>query len=574
MELKDSFKASGKKFDKVKTPEETLEWALKKFAGLGEAVLKDIRRIDKGRLGIPVYISEYGTKGSLITGNKKQMGKGITEAQAKASAVMELAERFSLFEYLNKAPFEIAPFVQVSDPKFKLDHHLLAIHHKRKLSEEERDFLLTFQQKWISGLYATKGIQAKIPFSWMWPINEYNGSAAGNSLEEASVQAICEVVERHVCSLISYNKLTTPTISINSIKDSELLKLIEKFKKLGCKLILKDFSLDIGIPTVGAIAWDPSTYPERSEIVYTAGTSTSPVRAAIRALTEVAQLAGDFDTDGKYLESGLPKFKTLDEANYVLESDRIVELDSLPDCSSDNFKQEVENLSQALQKVNMPVYLCDITHEELKIPAVYAIIPGNHFRDRTINIDLAFHLARLITTSDYIDQIPKFYLLDALNKIYKNRFDINFYLAHLYEELGDFEEAINHYKKALSFNPPKHELASILCNLGNCLRQMGKIDEAIEELKKAKMLEPTLKEIHNILGTCLYQKGLYMEAIECFETAIELDPNSAIDYANIGSNLRKLGLIPAAIKWYEMALELDPELEWARNHLMEIKNMK
>lgn len=574
MELKDSFKESGKEFDKVRSPEETLQWALKRFEGLGDAVLKDIRRIDKGRLGIPVYISEYGTKGSLVTGNKKQMGKGVTEAQAKASAVMELAERFSLFEYVKNGPFEIAPFVQIREPKFSIEHHLLALHHKGTIKDEERDFLITLQQKWIDGLYATEGYKAKVPFSWMWPINEYNGSAAGNSLEEAAVQAICEVVERHVCSLISYERVKTPTISIDSIKDPDLLNLIEKFKKLGCKVILKDFSLGIGIPTVGAIAWDPSTYPQRSEIVYTAGTSTSPVRAAIRALTEVAQLAGDFDTEGKYLESGLPKFKDLEEAEYVLESENIVELESLPDCSSDNFKQEVEELTMALKKVNMPVYLSDITHEKLRIPAVYAMIPGNHFRDRTRNIDLPFHLARIVATSDYLDQIPKFYLLDSLNNIYKDRFDITFYLAHAYEELGDFEEAVAHYKKALALNPPKHELASLYCNFGNCLRQMGKIDEAIEALEKAKKLSPELKEIHNILGTCLYQKGRYMDAIECFEAAIELDPTSAIDYANIGSNLRKLGLIPAAIRWYEMALELDPELDWAKKHLMEIKGMK
>ena len=41
-------------------------------------------------------------------------------------------------------------------------------------------------------------------------------------------------------------------------------------------------------------------FPDASEIVFTAGTATSPVKAAIRALTEIAQLAGDFETNSNY----------------------------------------------------------------------------------------------------------------------------------------------------------------------------------------------------------------------------------------------------------------------------------
>ncbi len=573
MELKDSFKESGLSFDKVNDPEDTIDWAIKRLESLSRPVLKGIKRIDKGRLGIPVYISEYDTNGALVTGTKKQMGKGVTKAQAKASALMELVERFSLFEFIKRQEFEVRSYSETPDFKLPIEHQLKAIHVKN-IKTEERNFLETFPHKWTEGLYVTENRKANIPLSWHWPINEYNGSAAGNSLEEATVQAICEVVERHVSSVISYERLRTPTIDLESIKDKELNELIQKFKDLGCKVVLKDFSLDTGIPTVGAIAWDPSTYPERSEIVYTAGTSTSPVRAAIRALTEVAQLAGDFDTDGKYLESGLPKFATLEEAEYVLDSKNVIPLSDLPDCSSKNFKEEIFALSKRLRDAGMPLYLIDITHEELGIPAVYAIIPGNHFRDRTINLELPFHLAKLISTQGILEPIQAMVHLLALNDLYPNRYDINFYLGHISTELGDHEGAIGFFNRALELNPPQRELPSIYCNLGNSLRIAGRIDEAIKNLKRARELDDSLKEIHNLLGNCLYQKGKYLEAIECFEKAISIDPNSAIDYANIGSNLRKLGLFPVAKKWYQMALELDPTIDWARKHLEEISNIQ
>ena len=572
MRLGDSFKESGLSFDKVRTPEETLEWAMERFSSLGRPVLEEVKRVDKGRLGIPVFVSRYHPEASVVTGTKKQMGKGVTEAQAKASAVMEIAERYSLFRFVEDSDFYIAPFSGVDGNRFSFEHLLKAVHFKGDLTQEEKGFLKGFPQGWIRGLRLPEDSECFVPFSWMWPIFEYNGSAAGNSLEEASVQAICEVVERHVCSVISYNFIRTPTIDLDSVEDDQLKKLIERFRSRGINLVLKDFSLGLGIPTVGALAWDPSTYPERSEIVYTAGTSTSPERAAVRAITEVAQLAGDFDTEGRYLESGLPKFATLEEAGYVLNSDEVRRLSELPDCSSRNFRQEVELLVRALESAGLPVYLADVTERELGIPVVYAMIPGSHFRDRTLNLDLAFHMARIAATGGILDPFEAIDVLEGLGNVYPDRFDISFYMGHLLESTGDLEGAVERYQQALSLSPPETELPSLYCNLGNCFRQLGRLDDAVEQLEKAKKLNPGLKEIHNILGTCLYQMGRYAEAIECFEQAISIDPGSAIDYANIGSNLRRLGIIPAAIKWYRMALELDPTIDWARQHLFELES--
>ena len=97
--------------------------------------------------------------------------------------------------------------------------------------------------------------------------------------------------------------------------------LVQRFKAQGIELILKDFSLGMPAPTVAALAWDPTTLGKTSEIVFTAGTSSSPVKAAIRAVTEVAQLGGDFCTNACYEASGLPKFASLDECQWLLEGE-------------------------------------------------------------------------------------------------------------------------------------------------------------------------------------------------------------------------------------------------------------
>src|SRR5204862_297091 len=141
---------------------------------------------------------------------------------------------------------------------------------------------------------------------WFYLIEEYNGPAAGNCLEEAVLQGLAEVVERHVGSIISHDRLSTPVIDPESVTDPVARDLLEKFRRNGIDVHLRDFSLDTGMPTVAALAYDPATFPQDSEIVFAAGTTTDPTKSLIRALTEVAQLAGDFHKRTSYRPT-LPK---------------------------------------------------------------------------------------------------------------------------------------------------------------------------------------------------------------------------------------------------------------------------
>jgi len=96
-QLQDVFKSYTYDQDKVSSPEETVAHVRERFAGVDLDILDKTMRIDSGRLDIPVYISLCGTDAVPLTSTKKQMGKGGTVIQAEASALMELAERFSFF---------------------------------------------------------------------------------------------------------------------------------------------------------------------------------------------------------------------------------------------------------------------------------------------------------------------------------------------------------------------------------------------------------------------------------------------------------------------------------------------
>lgn len=576
MILSDSFKESGAFFDKVRSPAETIEWVRKRMADIELDILQETVRIDQGRLGIPVYISKYHPSVASLTGSYKQMGKGATPEQAEASAIMELVERFSLFDFFRNRnrPFHL---MDLDSPDFMPVGDMLKSLHASiddpAAEENLQKILEILPLEWVEAVVPSDGRSCKAPFSWFWPINEYNGSASGNSFEEAAVQAVSEVVERHVCSVITYDRLVTPEIDQNSVVNEVALDLLSRFSENGINLVLKDFSLGTGVPTVGALAWDPATYPDRSEIVYTAGTAPDPERALIRALTEVAQLAGDFDTQGKYVESGLPKFDNLRDAAYIMDCSRQVSVKEMPCCGSDNFRSELETMCRNLEEGGLKVYIADITHPDLAVPAVYAMVAGNHFRDRTLNLDLPFHSARIASVSP--DRGAALETLNFLDRKYPERYDVAFFKGRLHEEKEAYDAAVGFYRKALANRPDEGEVASIHCHLGICMRELGRLEDAVSALKKAKDLNPSLKEIHNQLGYCYYRQGEYLQAIDAFEEAVALDPGSAIDYANIASNLRKLGMYSDAMQFYDIALELDPAIEWAqlhRNEVMELIN--
>ena len=424
-----------------------------------------------------------------------------------------------------------------------------------------QEFLDELPLRWVRAWNLTLGKEQWVPIDWFYTINEYNGPAAGNTLEEAILQALCEVVERHVGSIISNDMLVTPEIDADSLRDPAAIELVEKFRSKGIKLFLRDFSLDTGIPTVGALAYDPSTFPERSEIVFTAGTTSNPEKSLCRTLTEIAQLAGDFENRTSYRPT-LPKYASLEEAAFMMKSSRKVSIRDLPNHDDDNIRVEIERCTAALAKIGLQVLVVNVTHPQLHVPVVYTIIPGAHFLDHTRNTDFPQHAARTMVRGLASDEmVPQ---MERLLSTFGPRYDLTFFLAHSLELDGNPEAALTLHRRALDQFPDPGEIGSIHVHIASCLKELERYQEALDALDLAEKANPDLSEIYNLRGFCYFKLKKYNESIACFERVIELNPGSAIDYANIGSNLRELGHKEEAIRLYKIALELDPDIEFAR----------
>ncbi len=566
IEIKDSFKHYSHDQDKTRSPEETISWVRDRLAELDMNILARTMRIDTGRLDIPVYISLCGDDATRFTGTKKQMGKGATPQQSEASALMELMERFSFFSFIHDFPFPTFTYRELDDFAVSAQDLKTSVYDAQTDTEQCRQFLDDLPLRWVKARNLTLGRDQWAPIDWFYTINEYNGPASGNTMEEAILQALCEVVERHVASIISNEMRVTPEIDIDSLRDPAAIELVEKFRAKGIELFLRDFSLDTGIPTVGVLAYDPSTFPEKSEIVFTAGTTSNPEKSLCRALTEIAQLAGDFQSRTTYRPT-LPKYASLEEAAYMMKSSGKVSIHDLPNHDDDNMRVEIERCTAALAKIGLQILVVNVTHPKLRVPAVYTIIPGAHFLDHTRNTDFPQHAARTMLKGASGDEVVLHEValqMERLLAAFGPRYDLTFFLAHSLELNGDPEAALRLFQSALAQSPDPGEIGSVHVHIASCLKELERYEEALEALDLAVGANPELKEIYNLQGFCYFKLKRHNESIASFERAIELDPGSAIDYANIGSNLRELGHKQEAIRVYRIALELDPDIEFAR----------
>ncbi len=568
--LKDAFKQFTVDQDKILPPEETVKRFREKLKNIDLDILRRTLRIDTGRLGIPVYFSTCGRDATAVIGTKKQMGKGATPQQAEASAVMELAERFSFFSFArNAANFRLDTYENLKENAIPFTLIARSVHDETDDLPAARKLFERLPLKWAWGYNLTREAEVLIPFDWFYAINEFNGPSAGNCVEEALLQGICEIVERHCSSIVSQERLRVPAIRPETATDPAVVDMLQKYRNVGVELSISDFSLDLGIPSVGVLAYDPQTFPQRSEIVWTAGTTPNPQKALGRALTEVAQLAGDFNTGSNYVASGLPKFKRVEDAEFITNPDRRSDIQSLPDLSHANIKVEVQNCICALANHGLEVLAINTVHPRLQIPAFYTIVPGAHFRERARNTSVALfcakHVAATFPPREAIRQLTRF------NRELCDKYYVQFYLGACHLDLGELEPALNFFGRALELDPVDEDIASIYAYMAIALKEQAKYREALQVLNTAQELDCERTDVYNLMGFCHFKLKEHELAIEAFNKALDLNPSSAIDYANLASNYRELGQKETAIHFYELALALDPTIEFAKVGLAGLK---
>ncbi|AGW13499.1 YcaO-like family protein [Megalodesulfovibrio gigas] len=574
-------KGVSRDLDKAIPPAETVARVL----GVLEdrAILQELRRIDVGRLGIPVYLSVCGEAARGVMPTRKQMGKGSSPEQAQASALMELVERYSFFSFWDNADaLLVGRYSQALAGELpgQTPAHGSVLPVARVLQSvgEAMDeatalqLLDLIELQFATATDLATGQDVLAPLSWFRRLGEFNGTSAGNTPEESILQGLCELVERHVCCLVDRQRPTDlPTIDPASCTDPVLADLLARFAENGIVVLLKDFSMGLPVPTVGAAAWDPETFPQLSEVVFTAGTATSPAKAAVRALTEVAQLAGDFITGACYEASGLHKPTAWNELDWLQQGPR-VPLASLPDIRDQDMGQELRALVQGLTAQGWQCLSVDLTLPELGLPAHYNIVPGMAFRERDRHASLGMFIGRQLAEDAPADDAREG--LALLEQAYPGAHFVSFFqgLFHLRE--GEYLAAAACFEEAEPLQPDDEARALAAFYQGYVWSLLEDWAGSEPCLNRALALTDEVKEYFNLRGVARFKQGQFEAAAGDFEAALRLDKGSAIDLANLGLCKKNMGLTEEACELLRAAVALDAGLDFAAQTLLQLEDGK
>jgi len=75
---------------------------------------------------------------------------------------------------------------------------------------------------WVDGFSIVREEKIKVPINFIAYIHGSNGMAAGNTIEEAVVQASCEIFERHAQIQIIKPEKIVPSIDLDSVDNSTI----------------------------------------------------------------------------------------------------------------------------------------------------------------------------------------------------------------------------------------------------------------------------------------------------------------------------------------------------------------
>ena len=371
-------------FDTHRTcsPEETVKQALLKLKKSGVWDTEQVRMYPIGQLDI---FDKFVYCVASNVGKRNNWGKWLTKYQAMASALMEFAERYSWYQTIakvNQTP--IKKYAEMGENIVQVTDLVLTNDDKKKA--EDISYIQSLDFHWLTGTSLVDGKQRYIP--WYEPeFMTSNCLGAGNTLEEATLHAIYETIERHNHNIMMANLDAPRMIDIQTIPHPHILQLIGDMKSLGFEVYLMDCSFYFDVLTIGAIAFHPQyQYVSHYAMNFHLGTHANRDIAIIRALTEVIQnRAATFDNNRSSIQQ-------VGEACLMGENDissitshylrllrsknlEIVSYQDLKNTDQDDIDQEIDYIVQDLKTNGYEVIVIDITDEKLQIPCVRVVIP-------------------------------------------------------------------------------------------------------------------------------------------------------------------------------------------------------
>lgn len=326
-----------------------------------EASLSPIALLRSWQLAVSV---DQGRHRFRLEGEQTAYGRGIGLEAARAALAMEMVERVSAYAVVENErlvglkhapPLEQAPFQE------------LCRREVRALNPEALSLEVPYQNQalvWMPGVEATGDgdLAARIPVQCVFLFANFDepalfsalgstGLAAGNTMAEARLGALLEIIERHCDAVTPFDSRGCFTLGAN---DRFLASLLADYRARGIHLQFQDIGRRFGLPCYRAFVIAPD-----GSVVRGTGAHLRGARAAVAAMTETP-----------YPYPGGPPSRPGLQGLPVRRAER------LPALSSGSAATDLKRVESLIRANGFRIFYADLTRSDLDLPVVRAVVPG------------------------------------------------------------------------------------------------------------------------------------------------------------------------------------------------------
>lgn len=324
-----------------------------------EASLSPIALLRKWQVDISV---RNGDLNYTLQGQATTYGRGLSVADARASYAMEMVERASAYASVNEGGIvgTTRPI-----PLFKARYSELQTQGRAALDPNSLSLDIPYDDAslyWLEAQQASDNSCVLAPAQAVYLFCNLDepalmqsagstGLASGNTLAEAKVAALTEILERDAEAVTPFSKQRCFTLRST---DARLQSLLDDYTMRGIQVQFQDITTEFGLP-----CYQCFVRGHKGTLARATGANLNGARAALAALTEVPYPYPNGPRSGPALPN-LPE--------------RILE--ELPDYSLESPTRNLALLEKLLHSHGLHVLYVEVSRADLEFPVVRAIVPG------------------------------------------------------------------------------------------------------------------------------------------------------------------------------------------------------
>ncbi len=325
---------------------------------------------------------------------QRSAGKGMSGAQARASALCEALERYSGM-FRGDEIRRTARWSELGEEAIRPNDCML--YSPQQLRDRERWNALGQRYLWVPQPFDD---QRQVEWSPLWSLThqrfrylptaycyygypqpddfqicfaDSNGCAAGSCKEEAILQGFLELAERDSIALWWYHRLRRPEVDLASFDEPFFEQLAGLYRSLDRTLCVLDITNDLTIPAFVAVSQS-----QEGEVLLGFGCHLDAKIAVARALTEVNQfLPGSLDGRERQLFS-----QPLTQPDFLQPDAEAAKRTSAEyDCATPlDLAQAVNHCVATAASLGLETLVLDQTRADVGLSVVRVAVPGlRHF---------------------------------------------------------------------------------------------------------------------------------------------------------------------------------------------------